>query len=84
LSLALHDEGATEDALPFAERALELCRTTGDRHREAAVLSNMADVLRDLGRGDEAMLRVKESAAILVDIGEVGERQPEIWKLIEW
>jgi hypothetical protein len=48
------------------------------------VLSNIADVLRDLGRGEEAMSYVKESAAILSDIGEVAEGQPEIWKLIEW
>ena len=84
LSLALRDEGSTDAALAHAERALELCRTLGDRHREAAVLSNIADVLRSLGRTHEAMERVRASAAILADIGEADQPQPEIWKLIEW
>lgn len=84
LALALRAEGAPDIALLQAERALEMCRTIGDRHREAAVLSNVADILRDLGRSEEALENVKRSVGILSEIGEPGEPQPEIWKLVEW
>lgn len=84
LALTLRGEGAFDLALSSAERALEICRKIGDRHREAAVLSNTADILRDLGRGEEALDHVKRSVAILTEIDEVGEPQPEIWKLTEW
>ena len=59
-------------------------RRIGDRHREAAVHSNIADILHDLGRPDEAIEHLKASAAILSDVGEPDEPQPEIWKLVEW
>ncbi len=84
LALALRMEGATDVALGNAQSSLEICHRIGDRHREAAVHSNIADILHDLGRPDEAIEHVKASAAILADVGEPGEPQPEIWKLVEW
>jgi hypothetical protein len=67
------------------EEALALCRSVGDRHREAALLNNMADLLYAAGRADQAMSRLTESVAIYAEIGkERGEWQPEIWKLTEW
>jgi DNA-binding SARP family transcriptional activator/tetratricopeptide (TPR) repeat protein len=84
LALALRMEGATDIALSNAYASLEICTRIGDRHREAAVHSNIADILHDLGRPDEAIEHVKVSAAILMDVGEPDEPQPEIWKLVEW
>lgn len=73
-----------ERALSFARRALDLCARVGDRHREAAMHSNLADLLRAAGRDDEAMGHLRLSAAIFADLGEPGELRPEIWKLVEW
>lgn len=84
LALALRMEGATDLALSNAQASLEICTRIGDRHREAAVHSNIADILHDLGRPDDAMDHLKASVAILADVGEPGEAQPEIWKLVEW
>ncbi len=64
--------------------ALDLCRTQGDRHREAALHNNLADLLREVGRDDESIEHVKRSAAIFAEVGEPGLMEPEIWKLVEW
>jgi tetratricopeptide (TPR) repeat protein len=84
LALALRMEGATDLALSNAQASLEICTRIGDRHREAAVHSNIADILHALRRPEEAIEHLKASAAILADVGEPGEPQPEIWKLVEW
>src|SRR5581483_3978944 len=73
-----------ERALSLEERALELCARIGDRHREAALHSNLADLLRKAGRDDEALEHIKTSAAIFADVGSPDELHPEIWKLVEW
>jgi hypothetical protein len=73
-----------ESAVRFAQRALDLCTRIGDRHREAAMHSNLADILRIAGRQDEAMVHLRISAAIFAEVGEPDELQPEIWKLVEW
>lgn len=88
-NLALALKGTEiELALRFAQRALDLCARVGDRHREAAMHSNLADLLRAAGRTDEAMGHLRLSAAIFADVGEPdevgGELRPEIWKLVEW
>lgn len=82
LALAHLREGTDEKALPFAARALEESEALGDRHREAALHNNLADVLRSLGRKDEAMRHLKRAAALFAEVG--GAREPEVWKLVEW
>jgi hypothetical protein len=79
----LNDEDI-DKALVLARRALDLCASVGDRHREAAMHSNLADLLRAAGRNDEAMGHLRTSAAIFAEIGEPDEPRPEIWKLVEW
>ena len=71
-------------AQQLAQRALELCASVGDRHREAAMHSNLADLLRAAGRTAEAERHLRLSAAIFAVIGEPDELQPEIWMLTEW
>ncbi|MBV9328070.1 MAG: tetratricopeptide repeat protein [Chloroflexi bacterium] len=74
-----------ERGLELLEDALEVCKLLGDRHQEAALLTNAADLLRAAGRTSEAIERVKSAVAILADIGgELSSLQPEIWKLSEW
>ncbi len=56
----------------------------GDRHREAALHNNLADLLHALGRGEEAMEHLKLAVGIFADVGERDQLQPEIWKLVRW
>jgi len=67
-----------------AEAALALCVALGDRHREAALHNNLADLLHAAGRQEESMAHLKQAVEIFAEIGEEGELQPEIWKLAEW
>jgi hypothetical protein len=54
-------------------------------HREAALHSNYADLLHATDRAESALEHLKQSAALLTQIGgEEGVRRPEIWKLVEW
>ena len=65
--------------------ALQRCERQGDRHRQAALENNLADLLRQAGRRDEAMEHLKRAVAIFADVGgRPGEFEPEIWKLVEW
>ena len=57
----------------------------GDRHREAALHNNLADLLHAAGDPDSAMAELKQAVAIFAEIGgDAGEAQVEIWKLVEW
>ena len=57
----------------------------GDRHREAALHNNLADLLHAAGQAEKAMLHLKQAVSIYAEIGvEAGTVQPEIWKLVEW
>jgi len=57
----------------------------GDRHREAALHNNFADLLHEAGRYEEAMAHLKQAVTNFAEIGvESGALQPEIWKLAEW
>jgi predicted ATPase len=85
LALTLGASGEQDRAIGLAEEALSLAAIQGDRHREAALHNNLADLLHSAGRSEEALLHVKQSVTIYAEIGvEAGTVQPEIWKLAEW
>jgi len=84
LALAHESGGEPEEALKFAELALRLCVASGDRHREAALHNNLADLLHASGREEESMTHLKRAVELFAEIGERGELQPEVWKLVEW
>jgi len=85
LALVYGRDGDVEAALAFGETALELCITQGDRHREAALHNNLADLLNAAGRTGEAIDHLKQAVTIYAEIGvEGGAVQPQIWKLAEW
>jgi len=72
-------------AMELTELALRLCERQGDRHRQAALENNLADLLHAAGREDEAMTHLTRAVALFADIGgRPGEFEPEIWKLVEW
>lgn len=85
LALLYAEKGLFEQGLEIGQTALHLCLQIGDRHRQAALHSNLADFNHALGRKDESMAQLKKSAAIYAEIGvEAGTFEPEIWKLTEW
>ncbi len=85
LALISADEGDRERAMALTREALVRCEIQGDRHRQAALENNLADLLQASGRGDEAMAHLKRAVALFAEIGgRPGELEPEIWKLVEW
>ena len=84
LALAHRARGGLTVAVELTEQALQTCARLGDRHREAALHNNLADLLHALGRGDDAMRHLKRAVEIFTEVGETGELQPEIWKLVRW
>lgn len=85
LALAHADSSDLTRATTLAGEALTLCVALGDRHREAALRNNLADLLHAAGCGEEAMAQLKQAVVIFAEIGEqVGDGQPEIWRPTEW
>jgi DNA-binding SARP family transcriptional activator/tetratricopeptide (TPR) repeat protein len=84
LALAHRASGGHARALELTTAALGLCAAMGDRHREAALHNNLADLLHEAGRGDEAMAHLKSAVAIFAEIGAEDGPRPEIWKLVHW
>ena len=57
----------------------------GDRHRQAALENNLADLLQATGRSAEALEHLKRAVTLFAEVGgRPGELEPEIWKLVEW
>lgn len=85
LALVNADLGQRARATELTREALVLCERQGDRHRQAALENNLADLLQADGRQDEAMEHLKRAVTIFAEVGgQPGELQPEIWMLIEW
>jgi DNA-binding SARP family transcriptional activator len=84
-NLALLDRavGDLESALALTDEALRGCLILGDRHREAALRNNRADLLQALGRRAEAEDELRRSVSAFAAVGETG-LEPEIWKLVDW
>jgi predicted ATPase len=84
LALAHRAADDATNARRLTEQALELCAAQGDRHREAALRNNLADLLHSLGAHEEAMEELKRAVSLFAEIGEPGELQPAIWRLVDW
>jgi tetratricopeptide (TPR) repeat protein len=85
LALAHGRERDAARAIELTERALRLCSEQGDRHREAALHNNLADLFHRAGDEEASMAHLKQAVAIFAEVGgEGGEMQPEVWKLVEW
>jgi len=85
LARDLTREGELDRAGELLRDALELCRMQGDRHHEAALHNNLADVLHKAGADDEAMEELKRAVAVFAQIGsEDAELRPGVWSLADW
>jgi tetratricopeptide (TPR) repeat protein len=84
LALVEAAAGDRDAAIALLEITLEACRRTGERHLEAAVENNLADQLHAMGRDEEAMEHLKRAVATFAEVGDAGELEPEIWKLVTW
>jgi len=85
LALVARDARELRGSLKLTERALELCAMCGDRHREAALQNNLADLHHAAGLSDEAMAHLKQAVAIFAEVGaDEATRLPGIWKLTSW
>ena len=85
LALVMRSKDELGPAEDLTRAAIELCVRQGDRHREAALRNNLADLLRAAGRDEEAMVCLKDAVAIFAEIGaDMGSLEPEVWKLIDW
>jgi tetratricopeptide (TPR) repeat protein len=85
LALVAREAGELERALILTQDALELCVAMGDRHREAALENNLADLFHAAGRTEESMEHQLRAVAIFSEVGGDERAQlPEIWKLVSW
>lgn len=84
LALTRRQRAELDDARRLTHEALVLCTTVGDRHREAALHNNLADIHHDLGDTESAMEHLKRAVAIFGGIGEDAIARPEVWKLVRW
>ena len=85
LSLVCADQRLYARAIGLTREALDLCRSQGDRHREAALLNNLADFFHATGDESRSMSYLKEAVGIFAEIGLNSDSvRPEIWKLVEW
>ncbi len=84
LALLERAVGNFEDALALTDDALRACRLMGDRHREAALRNNRADLLHALGRNQEAADELTRSVVAFTDVGDDAGIDPGIWRLVDW
>lgn len=85
LALDCAADGDLDRAQALIVEALHLCAEVGDRHREAALRNNLADMLHQAGESEAAMEELKRAVAIFAEIGEdEGGLQPGVWRLVEW
>lgn len=85
LALALGADGAVDEAVATATRAIVACQRIGDRHLEAAVENHLADLLHDAGREEAAMDHLRRAVVLFAEIGEAAPAgDPGIWNLAAW
>ncbi len=85
-NLALLHSAAEQpaEALAVAREALELGLAHGDRHRAAALHTNLADLLHAAGERAEAREHLTAAARLFAEVDDEQLRRPEIWKLTRW
>jgi len=89
-NLALLDvtEGSSDVAEARLRQAIAIATATVDRHHEAALRNNLADLLNASARRPEAIAEVTRSATILAELGGLStasrDPTPEVWRLVDW
>jgi DNA-binding SARP family transcriptional activator/Tfp pilus assembly protein PilF len=79
----LSAQGKQEEAIAVLEEAIGIASETGYRHREAALLSHLADCHHRMG--DRATAEITQARAIelFADI-DSGQWEPEVWLVTRW
>lgn len=70
-------------AMGLLERAIEIAKRTGHRHREAALRNHLADLLHQTGAQQEAQESLLRAVSLFADI-DAGSFEPELWLLSRW
>lgn len=84
LALALADAGDVGRAIEVQTLAVERGAQRGDRHREAALRNNLADLLHRAGREQDAMTALQIAVALFAGVDQDAPPSPEIWQLVDW
>jgi tetratricopeptide (TPR) repeat protein len=85
LALVYGASGDFSKAISLTEEALVLCIIQGDRHREAALHSNIADLLHKSNKPEAAIEHLKKSVVIFTEIGgQAKDLNPAVWMLVDW
>ncbi|HYM83075.1 MAG TPA: BTAD domain-containing putative transcriptional regulator [Candidatus Dormibacteraeota bacterium] len=85
LALVHADAGEHASAVGLTREALGLCERLGDRHRQAALESNLADLLHAEGREAESREHQRRAVTLFAEIARTqDELEPGIWQLAEW
>lgn len=85
LALDHANAGELSEAEALTREALELCIGQGDRHHEAALRNNLADLLHRAGQSEGAMEELKRAVTAFATIGSEGDAlYPGVWSLVEW
>jgi hypothetical protein len=84
LARTVSSAGDTERGIDLTNEALAMCVAIGDRHREAALHNNLADLLHSAGRREEAMAHLKRAVAVFAEVGEPGALEPGKWRMATW
>lgn len=85
VGLARLETGDCPAAIAAFEQARRLLDQHGDRHRLAAVHSNLADALHDIGREEESRSQQLEAARLFAEVsGSPTEGRAELWFLTAW
>ena len=76
--------GELKKATDLLLAALPICQAQGDRHREAALHNNLADLYHKLDQPEPSMKHLKRAVTLFTSVGASETPQPEIWKLAMW
>lgn len=74
LALAYYRAGSSEAALDAFQRGLVYTHREADRLTESGLLGNMGNILRELGRYDEAIKCLNEALLIAQELGDARGR----------
>jgi tetratricopeptide (TPR) repeat protein len=83
LGHAFADAGEEGAAVTAIDEALAIANDIGDRHREAALYSHLADLRYRSGKQKEAEALQTEAVKLFVGV-EPGSWEPEVWLLSRW
>lgn len=75
--------GRPQEAIVLIEEAVATANETGQRHREAVLLDQLAGYLHRTGDAERAKVVQQQAVSLFADIDE-GRMQPEVWFLSQW